>query len=63
MDELLDNSDLANKLSRNALARFESEFTWDHVAAQYEMLLRKSLRPYQPRTDTAYRKWWGKTGT
>ncbi|AFM16111.1 glycosyltransferase [Mycolicibacterium chubuense NBB4] len=44
IDELLGDSELAETLSRNAVARFESEFTWDHVAGQYEALLRKSMR-------------------
>jgi glycosyltransferase involved in cell wall biosynthesis len=42
IDALLDDPELATKLSRNALARFHGEFTWDHVAGQYEALLRKS---------------------
>ncbi|QZY47753.1 DUF1972 domain-containing protein [Mycolicibacterium austroafricanum] len=44
IDVLLGDRDLAEAKSRNALSRFESEFTWDHVAGQYEALLRKSLR-------------------
>jgi glycosyltransferase involved in cell wall biosynthesis len=44
IDELLDDAELATKLGRNALARFESEFTWDRVAGQYEALLLKSRR-------------------
>jgi glycosyltransferase involved in cell wall biosynthesis len=48
MDELLANPELAKKLHDNALARFESEFTWDHVAGQYEALLRKSQRSRRP---------------
>jgi glycosyltransferase involved in cell wall biosynthesis len=47
IDELLDDPELARKLRRNALARFHGEFTWDHVAGQYETLLKSqcSLRP------------------
>ena len=41
IDELLEDPERARKLSRNALVRFESEFTWDRVAGQYEALLRK----------------------
>jgi glycosyltransferase involved in cell wall biosynthesis len=48
IDELLDDGELARKLSRNAVARFDSEFTWDHVAGQYEALLRKSQRFRRP---------------
>lgn len=44
IDQLLHDNALATELSRNALRRFESEFTWDHVAGQYEALLRKSQR-------------------
>lgn len=42
IDDLIDNPELAKDLSRQALARFGSEFTWDHVAGQYEALLRRS---------------------
>ncbi|WP_185934836.1 DUF1972 domain-containing protein [Mycolicibacterium hodleri] len=51
IDELLYQPDLASTLSRNALNRFESEFTWDHVAGQYEVLLRKSQRQSRPRAS------------
>jgi glycosyltransferase involved in cell wall biosynthesis len=44
IDQLLNDTELATELSRNARRRFDSEFTWDHVAGQYEALLRKSLR-------------------
>ncbi|MEH3138877.1 MAG: DUF1972 domain-containing protein [Mycobacterium kyogaense] len=43
ISDLLENSELAQNLRRNALARFESEFTWDRVAGQYETLLTKCL--------------------
>jgi len=49
IDELLNNADLATAMGRAALARFESEFTWDHVAAQYEALLLRSLRTRESR--------------
>ena len=42
IDLLLGDPALAKQLSLNAVARFESEFTWDHVAGQYEALLRKT---------------------
>lgn len=48
IDRLLDDDELATGLGQNARARFESEFTWDHVAGQYEALLRKSQRPLRP---------------
>lgn len=51
IDELIDNPELAAALSRNAIARYESEFTWDYVASQYESLLRKSLRTRRGRTS------------
>lgn len=44
IDQLLNDTELVTELSRNARRRFDSEFTWDHVAGQYEALLRKSLR-------------------
>ncbi|MUL76158.1 DUF1972 domain-containing protein [Mycolicibacterium sp. CBMA 226] len=56
IDELLTNAELAAILSRNAIARFESEFTWDHVAAQYEALIRSSLRAREPRTRSIRRE-------
>jgi len=49
IDELLNNADLATALGRAALARFESEFTWERVAAQYEALLLRSLRTRESR--------------
>ena len=48
IDRLLDDDELATGLGQNARARFESEFTWDDVAGQYEALLRKSQRPLRP---------------
>lgn len=42
IDQLLENSELAGRLGCAALRRYESEFTWDHVAGQYEELLRKA---------------------
>ena len=47
IDRLLDDQELATELGRNARARFESEFTWDHVAGPYEALLRKSRRSFR----------------
>lgn len=51
IDELLEDPDLARRLSMNASTRFESEFTWDHVAGQYEALLRKSQRSHRSRAS------------
>lgn len=42
IDQLLQNSELAEQLGRAARQRYETEFTWDHVAGQYEALLRKA---------------------
>lgn len=42
IDQLLEDGALAGRLSRAALKRYEAEFTWDHVASQYEELLRKA---------------------
>ena len=42
IDQLLEDSELAGRLGRAARQRYESEFTWDHVAGQYEALLRKA---------------------
>jgi len=46
IDELLADSELARKLSHNAVARYNSEFAWDRVAGQYEVLLRKASLYY-----------------
>ena len=51
IDQLLGDSELAMELGSNAYARFDTEFTWDHVAGQYEALLRKSLLSYRHPTD------------
>jgi len=40
---LIENCTLREKLSENALKRFNEEFTWDHVAGQYESVLLKYL--------------------
>lgn len=44
IDELLGNPEVRATLGRNALKRFNTEFTWDHVAGQYEALLLKTMR-------------------
>ena len=41
MEAILDDAHLAEQLSQNAIRRYESEFTWEHVAGQYEILLAK----------------------
>ncbi|MFS0900885.1 DUF1972 domain-containing protein [Mycolicibacterium litorale] len=51
IDQLLGDAELARELSENALIRFESEFTWNHVAGQYEALLRKCLKPTRVVSD------------
>lgn len=51
VEELLGDADLAGRLSRNALTRFQTEFTWDHVAGQYEALLTKSLESRWPQAS------------
>ena len=49
IDRLLENGELATQLSSSARERFESEFTWGHVAEQYENLLRKSQLAHRSR--------------
>jgi len=39
MDELLASPELQAAMSRASALRFQQEFTWDHVAGQYEKLL------------------------
>lgn len=41
LDELLASESIINELKKNSLARYFEEFTWDHVAGQYEELLLK----------------------
>lgn len=43
VDELLSSPERAATLSQASRRRFEQEFTWDHVAGQYEQLLLKFL--------------------
>jgi glycosyltransferase involved in cell wall biosynthesis len=43
ISRLLSDEGLRQKLSAAALARFNEEFTWDHVAGQYEELLTRFL--------------------
>ena len=50
IDRLLEDGELAAQLSSSAGERFESEFTWDRVAGQYENLLRKSQVAHRSRT-------------
>lgn len=39
LDELLGSVELQQRLRRASAARYAQEFTWDHVAGQYEQLL------------------------
>lgn len=43
LDELLGSADLRQRLKRASAARHALEFTWDHVAGQYEQLLQRFL--------------------
>lgn len=59
VSELVDTPDLARRLGAAARARHASEFTWEHVAGQYEQLLLPYLGPGgdtsgagSPRTET-----------
>ena len=46
--ELLDSADLRGALSASSRARHAEEFTWEHVAGQYEAVLRQfSTRPHR----------------
>ncbi len=44
---LIEDSVLAQRLSAAARARHAAEFTWEHVAGQYEQLLVKAIDRYQ----------------
>jgi len=41
--ELLEHPELRERLAANSRARHAEEFTWEHVAGQYEALLRRHL--------------------
>jgi glycosyltransferase involved in cell wall biosynthesis len=43
LEELLDSPSKLHEMRRQSLKRFEEEFTWDHVAGQYEQLLIRYL--------------------
>ncbi|WP_372727402.1 DUF1972 domain-containing protein [Nocardioides sp.] len=43
VDQLAGDPGLRSRLGANALARWETEFTWEKVAGEYEALLRKRL--------------------
>jgi glycosyltransferase involved in cell wall biosynthesis len=43
LEELLDSPSKLYEMRRQSLKRFEEEFTWDHVAGQYEQLLIRYL--------------------
>ena len=43
LDALIESPELARTLSNNARARHAEEFTWEHVAGQYEELLLRFL--------------------
>ncbi len=47
VSELVDQPELASRLSAAARARHASEFTWEHVAGQYEQLLLPYVDPAQ----------------
>ena len=44
LDELLASPAQADAMRQAARRRYEEEFTWDHVAGQYEQLLLKHVR-------------------
>lgn len=45
VDELLASAERREAMRKASHARFLQEFTWDHVAGQYEQLLLRYLRP------------------
>ena len=56
LDELIDSPDRARQMSDRARERHAEEFTWEHVAGQYEELLLRFLpgnrKPRRSRTGT-----------
>lgn len=48
VDSILKNPDLAKRMSDAAHTRYESEFTWEHVAGQYEQVLNRYDRALTP---------------
>jgi glycosyltransferase involved in cell wall biosynthesis len=53
LDELLGSANLRQRLKRASAARHASEFTWDHVAGQYEQLLQRFLPAAGPAAATS----------
>ncbi len=43
LSRILPDPDTLDAMSRSSLDRYHAEFTWDHVAGQYEQLLRRHL--------------------
>jgi len=53
LDELLGSAELRARLQRASAARHAQEFTWDHIAGQYEQLLQRFLPPAGPAVAAA----------
>jgi glycosyltransferase involved in cell wall biosynthesis len=49
LDEILTSPTLLEQMSAASLSRYEAEFTWEHVAGQYEQLLLRFLPDADPR--------------
>jgi glycosyltransferase involved in cell wall biosynthesis len=58
IDRILEDKTLSTRLSSNALQRFESEFTWDQIGGQYEMVLRKWHETLLKKTDRGMNAQW-----
>ncbi|MET0377421.1 MAG: DUF1972 domain-containing protein [Spongiibacteraceae bacterium] len=55
IEQLLGSAEQRALLQKNALARFQQEFTWPHVLAQYETLLENYLPQQNPGLAVAKR--------
>lgn len=55
LDQTLDNPEVLRGMSDASRRRHAHEFTWEHVAGQYEELLCRYLREQQPDVDTTAR--------
>lgn len=57
LDELLNSPTRLEQMGAASLTRYETEFTWDHVAGQYEQLLLRFLPDMQPSAPQSRSRW------
>lgn len=57
LDTLLDDQLALVRMSKASRARFEREFTWEHVASQYEAVLRRQLDRFSSANTNRGKPW------